>query len=288
MMLLKPFKRNFITVVHQAEIAYREFLGANRVRLEPGLRLNLPVLHQLKRVDMREQIHSIPQLAAYTKDNVPVNVTGTLFYKATNPEKASYEVQNYHKSVAAVGESCFRATIGRFEFDQIIAHRNELNAELLNVIGTSLDKWGISCSRCEVQHVGPQNKDVAHQLEKQMEAERRRRENELDTQAHIRTAEGVKQQKILESEGALDAAKNETKALKYQLEIEATALAEQITKIAESTSGNQEMACNFLLEMKRLEHLKKIAEGQNRIYFIDPKSNFPTLIPTIDVMNNHM
>jgi regulator of protease activity HflC (stomatin/prohibitin superfamily) len=277
-------KRNFITVVHQAEIAYREFLGANRVRLEPGLRLNLPVLHQLKRVDMREQIHSIPQLAAYTKDNVPVNVTGTLFYKATDAEKASYEIQNYHTSVAAVGESCFRATVGRFEFDQIIAHRNELNAELVKVIGSSLDKWGIACSRCEVQHVGPQNKDVAHQLEKQMEAERRRRENELDTQAHIRTAEGVKQQKILESEGALEAANNETNALKYQMETESAALAGQIAKITEANGGDEVAACSFLLEMKRLEHLKKVAEGKNRVYFVDPKGSFPTAVPVVDLM----
>lgn len=274
-------KRTFITVVHQAEIAYREFLGANRVRLEPGLRLNLPVLHQMKRIDMREQMHSIPQLAAYTKDNVPVTVTGTLFYKAIDAEKASYEVTNYHASVAAVGESCFRATVGRFEFDQIIAHRNELNAELVKVIGSSLDKWGIVCSRCEVQHVGPQNKDVAHQLEKQMEAERRRRENELDTQAHIRTAEGVKQQKILESEGALEAANNQTNALKYQLETEANALAEQIKAIAVVT-GDSTKAADFLIEMKRLEHLKKIAEGQNRVYFVDPKGSFPTTVPVVD------
>lgn len=277
-------KRTFVTVVKQAEIAYREFLGASRVRLDPGLRLNVPILHQMKRIDMRETMIPIPQLSAYTKDNVPVSVTGSLFYRPVDAEKACYEVGDYSNSVAAVGESSFRAVVGRFEFDEIIAQRNELNAELMKVIGSTLDKWGISCSRCEVQHVGPQNKDVATQLEKQMEAERRRRENELDTQAHIRTAEGVKSQTILESEGALEAAKNRTNAMKYQMDMEAKAIADQISAIAEKTGGDPKTAAQVLLELKRLEHLKKVAEGANRIYFVDPKGAFPTTIPVLEAV----
>jgi regulator of protease activity HflC (stomatin/prohibitin superfamily) len=284
-MLPNTFKRNFITVVNQAEIAYREFLGANRIRLEPGLRLNIPVLHQMKRIDMRETMHSIPQLAAYTKDNVPVSVTGSLFYKPVDAEKASYEVTNYYQAVAAVGESSFRAVVGRFEFDHIIAQRNELNSELVKVIGSSLDKWGITCSRCEVQHVGPQNKEVAHQLEKQMEAERRRRENELDTQARIRTAEGVKSQKILESEGAMASMNNESNSMKYKMDMEAKALADQIEIIAKVTNSSPEAAANILLEMKRLEHMKKIAEGSNRVYFVDPKGSYPNAVVATDLLH---
>lgn len=283
-MLPNTFKRNFITVINQAEVAYREFLGSNRVRLEPGLRLNIPVLHQMKRIDMRETMHSIPQLAAYTKDNVPVSVTGSLFYKPVDAEKASYEVTNYYKAVAAVGESSFRAVVGRFEFDHIIAQRNELNSELVKVIGSSLDKWGIMCSRCEVQHVGPQNKEVAHQLEKQMEAERRRRENELDTQARIRTAEGVKSQKILESEGAMASMNNESNSMKYKMDMEAKALADQIEIIAKVTNSSPEAAANILLEMKRLEHMKKIAEGNNRVYFVDPKGSYPNAVAATDLL----
>jgi len=116
-MLTRVPRRTF-TVVHQAEVAYREMLGSNRVRLEPGLRLNVPILHSIRRVDMREAMIKVPDLAAYTKDNVPVTVSGTLFYKPTDAEKACYEVTHYNTAVAAVGESSFRAVVGRFEFDQ--------------------------------------------------------------------------------------------------------------------------------------------------------------------------
>lgn len=285
-MLSRIPRRTFITVVHQAEVAYRELLGRSRVRLEPGLRLDLPILHSVRRVDMREGMIKVPDLSAYTKDNVPVTVSGTLFFKPTDAEKACYEVTNYNKAVAAVGESSFRAVVGRFEFDQIIANRNTLNQELVSVIGGSLDKWGVACSRCEVQNFGPQNKVVAAQLEKQMEAERRRRENELDTQAAIRTAEGAKARAILESEGELAAARNRADALKYEMNAEAVALAEQVTNLTAST-GSAVAAQQLLLEMKRLEHLRKIAKGTNRVYFLDPAGNYPSTVPITDLLNKN-
>lgn len=283
-MLSRTPRRCFITVVHQAEVAYRELLGSNRVRLEPGLRLDLPILHSIRRIDMRENMIKTPDLAAYTKDNVPVTVSGTLFYRPVDAEKACYEVTNYKNAVAAVGESSFRATVGRFDFDQVIANRNALNKELVSVIGNTLDKWGVTCSRCEVQHFGPQNKEVAAQLEKQMEAERRRRENELNTQAAIRTAEGHKANAILESEGELTAARNRADALKYTMETEAKALADQIEQIAKVT-GSPTSAQATLLELKRLEHLREIARGQNRIYFMDPKGALPAAaVPITDLL----
>jgi regulator of protease activity HflC (stomatin/prohibitin superfamily) len=276
-------RRTFITVINQAEVAYREFLGANRIRLEPGLRLDLPLFHTVRRIDMREAMIPIPELSAYTKDNVPVKVTGTLFYRPVDAEKACYEVRDFRKSVGAVGESSFRAVVGRFEFDEIIANRNSLNTELANVIGTSLDKWGVACSRCEVQHVGPQNKEIATQLEKQMEAERRRRENELDTQAHIRTAEGAKQQAVLVSEGELVAARNRAQAMQFEMETEARALASQVKALGDAIESPAR-AAEILLEMKRLEHLKAIAGGQNRVYFVDPRGTFPGTVATTDLI----
>ena len=297
--------RGFVTVIHQAEIAYRELLGGNRVKLEPGLRLDLPILHSIKRIDMREGMVPIPNLHAYTKDNVPVLVNGTLFYKPVDAEKACYEVSDYKDAIAKTGESCFRAVVGNFEFDQIIAQRNELNNELMRVIGKSVARWGMECGRCEVQHFGPQNTSVAQQLEKQMEAERRRRENELDTQARIRTAEGAKAQAVLvsegelvaaknrsegakiettlKSEGELAAAKNRADAAKYQMDMEAKALADQVAILTKVTK-NEEMAINLLLERKRLEHLQAMAQKDNRIYFVDPEGSLPKAIPLIDSM----
>ncbi len=279
------FNRSFFTVINQAEIAYREMLGTNRVRLEPGIRLNIPIIHNVKRIDMRENIVEVPSLNAYTKDNVPVNVTGTLFYKAIDAEKACYAVRNYKSAVAAVGESCFRVVVGRFEFDEIIAHRNQLNAEMINILGNSLNDWGIMCSRCEIQHVGPQTKTIAHQLEKQMEAERRRRENELDTLAKIKTAEGNKQTAILESEGKFISEKNIADAAFYKMNKETESLATQVQNLT-SVSGDAEKAMKLLLEYKRLEHLCEISKKDNRVYFLSPESAYP--VPSTDLINNQL
>lgn len=281
-------KFSFLTVVHQAEIAYREFLGSSRQRLEPGLRLKIPVFHSIRRINMREDMINIPELAVYTKDNVPVKIGGSLFFKPQDAEKLCYEVQNYVSAISAVGQSSFRAVIGRFEFDEIIADRNRISAELMKVLENSTEKWGISCTRCEIQHFGPQNSNVANQLEKQMDAERRRRENELDTQAHIRTAEGEKQKSVLQSEGELEAAKNRANAMKYQMDLQAQALADQIRILTKET-GSASSATQVLLEMKRLEHLKEMASGPNRVYFLDPGHAFPTgTVPAIDLLEKKM
>lgn len=273
--------RTFVTVVHQAEVAYRELLGANRIRLEPGLRLDLPILHSIRRIDMREAMIDIPELHSYTKDNVPVKANGTLFYKVTDAEKACYEVKNYKKAVKAVGESSFRAVLGRFEFHHIISNRNELNNALEEIIGDFLKKWGIECSRCEVQHIGPQNAGVAHQLEKQMRAERRRRENNLYTQANKRSAEGLNSETTLKSEGLLQSEGKTANALNYKMDMKAKALAEQVKILSQATDLTK-TEVEMLLEMNRLEHLAAIAKGENRVYFMDPKKNYP--VPLLDEM----
>lgn len=184
-------RRTFITIVPQAHVAFREFLGMNRSCLQPGIHLNIPVIHSTRQFPLTEVSWQLHDMKAYTKDNVPISASGTIFGKIINPEKAAYEVNDIWASVQAVGSSCARSLIGRFEYDKIISERNLLNEELMNVIGDSINNWGIECTRFELQDFGPQNESVARQLEKQMEAERARRENELNTQAKVRTAEGI-------------------------------------------------------------------------------------------------
>ena len=132
----------------------------------------------------------VDNMKAYTKDNVPVHASGTIFGKIVDAEKAAYEVSDVWSSVQAVGSSYARTIIGRFEYDKIISERNLLNEELMIVIGDSISNWGVQCTRFELQDFGPMNDSVARQLEKQMEAERARRENELNTLAKVRTSEG--------------------------------------------------------------------------------------------------
>lgn len=278
-------KRNFFTVIHQAEVAFREILGKNRTRIEPGLRFNIPFIHTLYRIQLKEDFVNLSEQSAYTKDNVPVVVSGTVFYKPVDPEKVCFSISNPKKAIQSVGESGFRAVIGRFDYDEIISKRNEINHEMLTILGKTTNDWGMATTRLEIQNFGPQNKGVASQLEKQMQAERSRRENELETLAKIRSAEGAKQVAILNSEGELIAAKNKAEAIKYELSATSNGMSEQIQSIAECFDGDFEKAAQYLLEMKRLEHLKELTKTNNNVYFIPPDSLYAQNKTMIDLLN---
>ena len=272
----KNTKRNFITIINQAEVAYRERFGQNRVRLEPGIRWNIPIVHQLYKVSLKELIIPLDNQNGYTKDNVPVVVSGTVFFKIVDVEKAVFSIQDIEQSIKSVGESSFRAVIGCFDYDEIISNRNTINKEMLKILGNTTMDWGINTTRLEIQNFGPQNYEVAKQLEKQMQAERNRRENELQTLAEIRSAEGAKQIAILNSEGFLIAAKNKSDAIKYELTATSDGLSDQITSISSKFNGDTNKAAQYLLEIKRLEHLHQLAGTQNKVYFIPSDGIFPT------------
>ncbi len=283
--MFKIQKRTFIAIINQAEVAYREFLGGNRIKLNPGLRVNIPLLHNLYRVSLKEHFVNLDDQSAYTKDNVPVTVSGTVFYKVIDAEKVCFTIGKPVMAVKNVGESSFRAVIGKFDYDEIISNRNDINNEMLNTLGKTTLDWGINTTRLEIQNFGPQNGEVARQLEKQMQAERSRRENELSTQADIRTAEGAKQIAILNSEGLLIAAKNKADALKYELAATSTGLSEQIESLSKMFNGDSEKASAYLLEMKRLDHLEKLAGTNNKVYFMNGNDLFPKTKVISDMIN---
>jgi regulator of protease activity HflC (stomatin/prohibitin superfamily) len=185
-----------------------------------------------------------------------------------------------------------RSVLGAFSYDQVIANRNALNEKLNDVIGNSIVTWGVSCTRFEVQTFKPANREVERQLELQLEAERNRRKQLLDTQAQVNVAEGHKQRVILESEGLLEAKSNEAdahyktvfreaEARKQQGLMEASALASQVEEIARSLAKNADVvepsdrknALSALIELRRLQQLKAIAESKsNSTYFFGDKA----------------
>ena len=269
----KIFKRNLFTVVNQGEFCYRELLGSNRVLLEPGLRIKLPIFHKIHRVDMRENGSTIENINAFTKDNVPVVLSGTLFYKVFDPELACFGIDNYKISVMAVGESATRSIIGRFEYDNIIRERNQINKELIDVIGDSISNWGINCTRFEIQDFSPQNHSIQKQLEKQLEEERKRRANELENLAKLNTSETNKKTIILDSEAFAISIKNKADAEKYAIQMKTEALLDQIKTINETGIKGED----FILEYKRIEEFGNIAKSKNKeIFFVEPKSIVPS------------
>ncbi|KAJ3794939.1 hypothetical protein GGU11DRAFT_794150 [Lentinula aff. detonsa] len=286
--------RTIVTIIQQGYEGWRLSLGRNPVRLTPGLNLKIPVYHSVEVVDLRESSILIPNLPGYTSDNVPVICSGSLFYRIIDGYKACFSVSDVHANIKNTGTSAMRAVLGQFSYDQVISDRNGLNEQLNSVIGNTIANWGVKCTRYEIQSFQPANREVERQLELQMEAERNRRKQLLDTQAQINIAEGQKQRVILESEGHLEAKSNEAdaryktvvreaEARQQQSIMEASALAEQVSRLALSISGTDEetqvqpgdrqRALDGLIELRRLEQLKAIAKGSgNSTYFFGDQS----------------
>lgn len=259
--------------------------GQNAQLLTPGLRLNIPLVHHLRKVDLREGMISVDDLHAYTKDNVPVTLSGSLFYQVHNSKQAVFGVQNLKSAVASLGTSAVRSIIGQFEYDEINADRNRINKTLGETIDKGTEKWGTACTKFEIQTVAPRNKHAEQQLELQMAAERKRRENDLNTSGIIRSAEGDKQSAILKSEGVLQAARNEADAAKYaaicraegervRLDQETDAVMERLQKTATALGGDTSLAAQFWTEQKRIEGLSSIAKGPNNNSYVVPTHLF--------------
>ncbi|KAK7052406.1 PHB domain-containing protein [Favolaschia claudopus] len=281
-------RRTFITIIEQGKEGWRLSLGRDPVRLTPGLNLNIPIYHSLQKIDLRESSISIPHLTGYTADNVPVTCSGSLFYRIVDGYKACFAISDVDNNIRNTGTSAVRSVIGHFTYDQVISDRNELNKRLNTVIGNSIANWGVECTRFEIQSFQPANREVERQLELQMEAERNRRKQLLDTQAQINVAEGQKQRVILESEGHLAAKSNEAdaafktvvreaEARKQQALMEASALASQIDAIAQAVAApgsapgpaERGQALNALVELRRLDQLRAIAgnAGKGTYFF---------------------
>jgi regulator of protease activity HflC (stomatin/prohibitin superfamily) len=272
-------RRHFLKVIPQKYVGFREFLGMNRTRLDPGLSINLPIVHELHLINMQECSFRIEKQKATTLDNIPVYVGGTLFYEVKDPEKACFEVRNYKDSVLAVGTSSVRSVMGKFSYDKIISTRNTINDALVDTVGNSIKKWGVDCTRFEVQEFEPENAEVKKQLELQMHAERNRRSNELDTEARVKTSEGEKRSTIYKSEGELKAAANKAEGdliaaqksadgNKYNVDKETEALKNQVETLTKSFNGDAALAAKFLIEKRKLDHMIAIATGAgNKTYF---------------------
>ncbi|KAF9043765.1 hypothetical protein BDZ89DRAFT_1089923 [Hymenopellis radicata] len=290
---LRPIgRRTFLTIIEQGQEGWRLSFGRDPVRLSPGIHLFIPPFHSVQRVDLRECSINIPHLQGYTLDNVPITVTGSLFYRIIDGYKACFKVTDLEKNIQNFGTSAMRAVLGTFSYDQIIGDRNGINSKLNEMIGTSLANWGVEGTRFEVQSFQPANREVERQLELQMEAERNRRKQLLDTQAQINVAEGQKQRVILESEGHLQAKANEAdasfktvvreaEARQQQSLMEASALAAQVEEIAKSIAADKanvkaadrQRALLTLVELRRLEQLKAIAASKsNSTYFFGDKA----------------
>src|SRR5215472_8246103 len=168
-------------------------LGKFHAITPSGLTFITPFIDSIIRVDMREQVISVPPQKLITKDNVTVEVDAVVYYKVVDPVKSQFEVQDFGYACTTLAQTNLRNLIGDRTLDETLVARDAINTNLRHVLDEATNNWGVKVTRVEVQKIDPP-RDITEAMSRQMKAER-------DKRAAILEAEGVKQSQILQAEG---------------------------------------------------------------------------------------
>jgi regulator of protease activity HflC (stomatin/prohibitin superfamily) len=179
-------------------------LGRYRATADSGLTFLVPVIEDMIKVDMRERVINVEPQKVITKDNVSVTVDAVIYYRISDPVKATFEVQNFAYAATTLAQTNLRNLIGDKSLDDCLTARDVINTNLRNVLDEATNGWGVKVTRVEVQKIDPPA-DITEAMSRQMKAERDKRANILEAegvkQAAILSAEGVRQSEILKAEG---------------------------------------------------------------------------------------
>jgi len=195
-------------IVNQYEKGVIMRLGKFHGLASSGLTIIVPFTDSLLRVDMREQVISVPPQKLITKDNVTVEVDAVVYYKVVDPVKSQFEVQDFGYACTTLAQTNLRNLIGDRTLDETLVARDAINTNLRHVLDEATNNWGVKVTRVEVQKIDPP-RDITEAMSRQMKAERDKRaavlESEGIRQSQILQAEGVKQSEILRAEGEAQA-----------------------------------------------------------------------------------
>ncbi|MBL77652.1 MAG: hypothetical protein CL459_01590 [Acidimicrobiaceae bacterium] len=267
--IVRPYQRGII-----------EQLGRYKTTTDPGLKVIIPIIQKLIRVDMREQVVDVPPQEVITKDNVTVTVDAVIYYEPTDAQRLVYNVANFILAVTKLAQTNLRNVIGEMSLDEALTSRDNVNAALRQVLDDATDKWGVRVVRVEIQRIDPPT-DVMDAMHEQMKAERTRRavvleaegareaavaRAEGDKQARILHAEGVKQEVILEAQGEAEAIRQVADADRFREETVAQGEAAAVRSVFGAIHDGDPTP--DLLAIKYLEALGTIADGQATKIFL--------------------
>jgi regulator of protease activity HflC (stomatin/prohibitin superfamily) len=269
-----------IKIVRPYQQGIIEQLGKYKITTGPGLKLIVPIMQSMTKIDMREQVVDVPPQEVITKDNVTVTVDAVIYYEPTDAQRLVYNVANFILAVTKLAQTNLRNVIGDMSLDNALTSRDNVNTSLREVLDDATDKWGVRVVRVEIQRIDPPT-DVMDAMHEQMKAERTRRAVVLEAdgareaaiaiaqgekQSAILSAEGVKQEAILTAEGQAEAIRAVAEADRFRFETVAEGEAEAIRSVYGAIhDGNPSPD---LIAIKYLEALGTIADGQATKIFI--------------------
>lgn len=266
-----------IKIVSQATVGIVERLGVFNRKAEQGINVIIPFFETYRAVvDLREQVVDFPPQAVITKDNVTMQIDTVIYYQITDPFRFIYEIANPFSAIENLTATTLRNIVGDLELDHTLTSRDVVNSRLRQVLDEATDKWGIRVNRVELKNIIPPA-DIQQAMEKQMRAEREKREAVLRAEgqktAAILSAEGDKQSQILQAEAHREASIREAEGYKQsailRAEGEAQALLNYQKAYAESiTMIKNANADDKVIALKSLEALREMAHGQATKLFI--------------------
>lgn len=259
-----------IKIVKQAEVYIIERLGKFYKVADAGLTIIIPFFDHVRSVvSLKQQTMDVPPQDVITKDNVTITIDTVVFYQITDPAKAVYEIQSLKKGIEYLAITTIRDIIGKMNLDETFSSREGINNQLRVVLDDATDRWGCKIERVEIKDITPPA-DVKDAMEKEMNAERNKRalilESEAQRQSAITIAEGKKQAAILEAEADREAqirrAAGEAQAIKEVAEAKAKEIQMVYEAIKKANPDDK------LVQLKSLEALEKVAEGESNKVFI--------------------
>lgn len=260
-----------IKVVPQSKGYVIERLGAYNGTWQTGLHMLIPVIDRIaKIVSLKEQVADFPPQPVITKDNVTMRIDTVIFFQITDPKLYTYGVEYPLNAIENLTATTLRNIIGDMELDHTLTSRDTINAQIRTILDIATDPWGIKVNRVELKNIIPPQ-EIQDAMEKQMKAERQRRESILraegEKSAKILSAEGQKESQILTAEGEKQAAILKADAVREQKIREAEGEAEAIRSIYKAQADsikliNEANPDSAYLTLKSYEAFAKAADGK--------------------------
>ena len=260
-----------IKIVPQSKAYVIERLGAYHVTWDTGLHFLIPIIDRIaKEVSLKEQVADFPPQPVITKDNVTMQIDTVVFFQITDSKLYAYGVESPIAAIENLTATTLRNIIGDLELDHTLTSRDTINAKIRSILDEATDPWGIKINRVELKNIKPPA-EIQDAMEKQMKAERQRREAILraegEKSSNILVAEGKKESQILEAEAEKASAILRAEAEKEARIRRAEGEAEAILKINQAQAEsirliNKAAPESAYLTLKKLEAMEKVSDGK--------------------------
>ena len=260
-----------IVVVQQSRAYVVERLGAFQTVWGVGLHFKVPFIDRVaRRVSLKEQVLDYPPQPVITKDNVTMQIDTVVYFQITDPKLYAYGVEQPMAAMETLTATTLRNIIGDLELDQTLTSRDVVNTKMRSILDEATDPWGIKVNRVELKNILPPQ-DIQNSMEKQMKAERDRRQAILQAEGQkksaILIAEGEKESAILKADAEKQAAILRAEAEKQAAILKADGEAQAIRSVQQALADSLEMLNekapnDSVLKLKAIEAMQKVADGQ--------------------------